>query len=438
MKKLYKVIVLCCLVALVGCEGINAPHLSSNKVITDEAINANNNSVTLCGELNMNISAYKYISFGMMYAETESELKSHEGISVPVKVLYGTQFQVEISGLQSYTNYYYRAWVCINQKQYIWGEIKSFTAAPAPSITGFSVSDVQTNSAKFEVTNNSNSITDWGLVYSSDKTLPTISSANSITCGTLPGTYYVTLYEFKENTTYYARAYARNNNGITYSKTLTFTTKKESSGNGTSGNGSGSNFYNGHEYVDLGLSVKWATCNVGANKPEDYGEYFAWGETSGKSSYTWYSYKWCNGSAYSLTKYCTSSSYGSLDYKTTLDKSDDAASANWGGSWRMPTDDEFTELRNDCTWTLTSVNGVQGFKVASKKNGKYIFLPAAGYVSGSSLLSDGMFGYYWSSSIDRYGMSWYAYHVYMYIYSSSADRSTNSRYYGQSVRPVCP
>ncbi|MCQ2319676.1 MAG: hypothetical protein MJZ90_12290 [Bacteroidales bacterium] len=103
-----------------------------------------------------------------------------------------------------------------------------------------------------------------------------------------------------------------------------------------------------HEYVDLGLpsGLLWATCNVGADSPEDYGDYFAWGETETKSDYDWDTYKWCNGSYNTLTKYNTKSSYGTVDNKTTLELSDDAARANWGGSWRMPTEAEFQELIN--------------------------------------------------------------------------------------------
>ena len=133
---------------------------------------------------------------------------------------------------------------------------------------------------------------------------------------------------------------------------------------------------NGHEYVDLGLSVKWATCNVGASKPEEYGDYFAWGETQPKDYYDWSTYKWCNGSYDTLTKYNTNSSDGTVDNKTTLDLSDDAARANWGGSWRMPTSAEQDELCNNCTWTCTKINGVEVYKVTSNINGNFIFLPS--------------------------------------------------------------
>ena len=192
-----------------------------------------------------------------------------------------------------------------------------------------------------------------------------------------------------------------------------------------------------HEYVDLGLSVKWATCNVGATKPEEYGDYFAWGETTTKSTYNWSTYKYCNGSYNNLTKYCTDSYYGTVDNKTQLELSDDAARANWGGSWRMPTDAEMTELREQCTWTWTTQNGVYGYKVTSKKSGytnKSIFLPAAGYRYGSSLSNAGSYGYYWSSSLDTDYPSnaWY-----VYFGSSYVRRDGSNRYCGFSVRPVC-
>ena len=106
-------------------------------------------------------------------------------------------------------------------------------------------------------------------------------------------------------------------------------------GNGSTSGTTGTE--NGYGYVDLGLSVKWATCNVGANNPEDYGDYFAWGETTTKDTYNLSTYKWCNGSYSTLTKYCNNSSYGNngfTDNKTQLELSDDAARANWGGSWR--------------------------------------------------------------------------------------------------------
>ena len=184
----------------------------------------------------------------------------------------------------------------------------------------------------------------------------------------------------------------------------------------------------------MGLSVKWATCNVGASKPEEYGDYFAWGETLPKDYYDWSTYKWCNGSYYTQTKYCTNSNYGTVDNKTTLELSDDAARANWGGSWRMPTDAEITELREQCTWRWTCQNGVNGYEVTSKKNGKSIFLPAAGYLLDDALDYAGSRGSYYSTSLntdepnDAYGL---------YIDSGSVYRYSHHRWHGLPVRPVC-
>ena len=193
--------------------------------------------------------------------------------------------------------------------------------------------------------------------------------------------------------------------------------------------------YNGHEYVDLGLSVKWATCNVGADSPEDYGNYYAWGETEPKESYDWETYKWCNGSYDTQTKYCTESNYGTVDNKTVLELEDDAAHVNWGGDWRMPTLEELKELRNNCTWKWTTQNGVDGYKVTSNINGNSIFLPAAGYRDDSSLRNVGSYGYYWSSSLN----SSYSYGAYCLIFSSDyVGWSSNDRCNGQSVRAVCP
>lgn len=163
------------------------------------------------------------------------------------------------------------------------------------------------------------------------------------------------------------------------------------------------------EAVDLGLpsGTKWANMNVGATAPEEYGLYFAWGETQGYTSdtsdghsFNWANYKWCNGSQSTMTKYNTKSDYGTVDNKTTLDPEDDAAYMNWGSSWRMPTWVEIDELRDNTTSEWTTLNGVKGMKITSKTNGNSIFLPAAGYRNGTYVRYLGEEGLYWSSSLD--------------------------------------
>ena len=197
---------------------------------------------------------------------------------------------------------------------------------------------------------------------------------------------------------------------------------------------------NGHTWVDLGLpsGLKWASCNIGATTPEGYGNYYAWGETTTKEDYSWETYKHANGAYNKLTKYCYDASSGNngfTDSKTTLESEDDAATANWGDDWRMPTDAEWTELQENCTWTWTTQNGVNGYQVASKTNGNSIFLPAAGYRYDTYLIDAGSGGYYWSSSLYT-SRPYSAWHI--GFDSDGVRRRGSNRYNGQSVRPVCP
>lgn len=196
------------------------------------------------------------------------------------------------------------------------------------------------------------------------------------------------------------------------------------------------NSINGHEYVDLGLpsGLKWATCNVGASKPEDDGDYYAWGETETKSNYAWKTYKWCNGSENTMTKYCTKKKYGTVDNKTVLEPEDDVAHVQWGGSWRMPTRAELDELKKKCKWKRTTVNGIDGVKVTGP-NGNSIFLPYTGWREDGMQIP-GSLGYYWSSSLHS-SNSKYAYNLCIVIIGG--DRGTflrDYRYLGRTVRPV--
>jgi hypothetical protein len=181
-----------------------------------------------------------------------------------------------------------------------------------------------------------------------------------------------------------------------------------------------------HEYVDLGLpsGLLWATCNVGADTPEGYGDYFAWGETVPKSVYNWDTYQHYDGS--NLTKYTGS------DGLTTLLPEDDAAAANWGGNWRMPTKEEFQELYNNTTVTWTQQDGVNG-RLFTAANGNSLFLPAAGYRWVDELYDAGYWGYYWSSSLgtDYPDGAWS-----FYFLSDDYGMYYGSRNDGFTVRPV--
>ena len=194
--------------------------------------------------------------------------------------------------------------------------------------------------------------------------------------------------------------------------------------------------YGGHEYVDLGLpsGTLWATCNVGATAPEEYGDYFAWGETQTKEDYSYSTYQYCNGSYNTLTKYCNDGSYGNNGYTDTLTlllPTDDAATAQWGAGWRMPTYEEWQELLDNTTNTWTTQNGVNG-RLFTAANGASLFLPDAGCRLNSEIFA-GSYGFYWSGSLytGRPDHAW--------GFSFSSD-GTNMNYpgrnTGQSVRPV--
>ena len=188
-----------------------------------------------------------------------------------------------------------------------------------------------------------------------------------------------------------------------------------SGGNGN--NGGGNDQYNGYEYVNLGLpsGLKWATCNVGASKPEDYGDYFAWGETSPKVEHN------CITDGEHMGDISGNAQY-------------DAATANWGGSWRMPTKDEMQELVDHCEWEWTQVNGVNGSKVVGS-NGSCIFLPAAGYDVVEYLVFEGDYGYYWSSTPYDHYSNVYASGLYFYDGRDTVWPHF-SRNGGKTVRPV--
>ena len=207
----------------------------------------------------------------------------------------------------------------------------------------------------------------------------------------------------------------------------------------------------GHDYVDLGLpsGIKWATCNVGASTSTDRGNYYAWGETSAKETYTWNSYKW--GEERRITKYFAYPSpiiggvkwvSGTQDGRDTLEPSDDAAHVNWGAPWRMPTVTEYSELLKECTWTRTSRNIVAGYQIPeyivtgykiTGPNGNSIFLPATGFYSPYYESPGG--GYYWSSTLS---ISCPNEAYYLFLGTASHELINGHRHTGIPVRAVCP
>jgi uncharacterized protein (TIGR02145 family) len=291
----------------------------------------------------------------------------------------------------------------------------SVNVVTVPTVTTAEVIEITPNSALVggSITGTGNgTISESGICYKTGNeewTCVALTATNNAFSTTLTG---LTLHA-----TYTVRAYATNEAGTGYGSELSFVTD--------------------YAYVDLGLpsGLLWATCNVGADTPEAYGDHFAWGETQPKGTYRWSTYQYCNGSYNTLTKYCNNSSYGYngfTDNLTTLLPEDDAATANWGEGWRMPTKAEFEELYNNTTVTWTQQGGVNG-RLFTATNGNSLFLPAAGYRNGSILGLAGSYSYYWSSSLytdgprDAWGL---------YFYSDNYYVDYDYRYYGRSVRPV--
>ena len=327
-------------------------------------------------------------------------------------------FSGSITGLTISTTYYVRAYATTSAGTG-YGEQVSFTTRNGiPTVTTVEVSQIQGLAA----TSGGNITDDGGLAVTARgvcwSTSPSPTLANSHTSnGSGAGSFSSYMTGLAMSTTYYVRAYATNSFVTVYGNQLSFTTTNDE-----------------HVYVDLGLpsGLLWATCNVGAETPEDYGDYFAWGETQPKDIYDWSTYQYCNGNYNTLTKYCNKSSYGYngfTDNLTTLLPEDDAATANWGSGWRIPTEAEWQELLDNTTVTWTTQNGVNGC-LFTASNGNSLFLPAAGTRWEGELYNAGLYCHYWSSSLGTDEPN------FARLYSGDSDVGYGGRSNGFSVRPV--
>lgn len=325
----------------------------------------------------------------LFYGESDTNLTS---VEMNKEGDWWGSLSVELSGLKENTTYYY------------YYEFDN----------GFNTMRTVTNSFRTSLLSNTTTptvatiITDVGINYAQAGGVVSFSGGATVTeCGVCwsktpnptlndghnvaevcTGLFSVTISGMEANTQYHIRAYATNEVGTSYGVDKSLTTYEE-------GNA---------DWVDLGLpsGLLWATHNVGADAPEDYGDYFAWAETEPKDYYGWDNYKYCcyNYGYYStgLTKYCTDSTYGwngFVDNLTTLLPEDDAATVNWGIGSRMPTANEWSELINHCPSIWTTQNGVEG-RLFTGSNGNSLFLPATGFSSDSSV---GSRGDYWTSSL---------------------------------------
>ena len=399
--KLFVLCTMLCAMLFAGCEP-NEP-ATSNKVVTGDVTDITRSSALFHGTVNVDISAYNNVEFGIMIAETKEELNAREGEMYEADILIGKGFKLDIYYLSPATSYYYCAWLLLNNTQYEFGNIKEFQTlgASEPMVTTSEATQISLRTATIggNVTDNGGSeVVERGICYSTSAN-PSISS-KKIVCGSGLGEFTCDLTDLEKNTKYYVRAYAINSIGISYGNEIKFTTLDKIQ----------------PKAIDLGLSVKWATMNIGAESPEDTGEVFTWGdivpvtfENIGSG------YKWSDGTENGMTK------YNLVDGKEFLESEDDAATVNWGGTWRMPTAKEIDELIDNCTIETTIQNGVKGI-IVTGKNGNSIFIPGIGYRYWSNQR-------YENKPEGAYGFSPQSNCIY--------DFNFGNRKYGNYVRPVC-
>jgi len=372
-------------------------------VTTGTASNITATSATLSGNVT-SAGVASVTSRGFLYGTNSSDLTQ--------TVLGGSgtgSYTASLSGLTSGTTYYYKAFAT-NNAGTAYGEIMSFTTPNLPTVTTGSASSVTATGATLSgnVTSAGGAtVTARGFLYGTNSN----NLSQTVQNGSGTGSFTKSLTGLTSGTTYYYKAYATNSAGTAYGELMSFTTQTASTSYSDP-----TGYLNGYGYVDLGLpsGTKWATCNVGASTPTAYGNYYAWGETTTKETYN-------------------SSTYTYSGNQTTLPSSADAATANWGAGWRMPTQTEMNELLDNCTQVWTTQNGVNG-RLFTGSNGNSIFLPAAGYRYGSELSGAGSGGYYWSSSLDS-GYTDYAWNL--VFGSDGCGMYSYYRNYGFTVRAVC-
>ena len=388
---------------------------------TRDASGVEATKATLNAKLDLTDVLYKSLAYGFLWGTSESALN----IDFKCTEIKDNAISAVLTNLSSGTQHWYKVYVQLDSQTF-YGEVKTFTTVQwvtSISLGKTSLSLMIGEEETILVTSvlpgnaNNKSVT-WS---SSDSAIASVDNSGKVTA--------------RASGTATIRATANDGSGVFASCSVVVFAEKVDMGIKTSD----------------GKTLYWSTrnlCENGfVNSPEEYGDYYAWGETesyyssqspltwkNGKSAgYDWASYKWCNGSYSTLTKYNTNSSYGTVDKKTVLEPEDDAASVNLGGKWRMPTDAEWTELLTKCTLTRTdnyNGTGVKG-QIVTATNGNSIFLPAAGYWGGKGRSGAGSYGYYWSSSLYT-GFPLSARYVRLY----SENVRDYNRFHGLSVRPV--
>lgn len=377
----------------------------------------------LRGYANLNLMPMGSGEIGMEICLSDDEASLRQQTS---SSLSGNTFVVEFQNLSPCTEYKYRSFVRYGGHTH-YGQYRTFTTKNLSNVivTGeveniAYTSVIITSSLMLDsidqkdelVVGMAYSTSSSFIIQSNESSKYSVSGRQNVN-EVLEDTFTVTLDDLSEGTIYYYAAFTQTDGKYRFGDVKSFTTKELS--------------------VDLGLSVKWAACNVGANSPEESGGYYAWGEVEEKDDYDWDTYKWCNGSDDSMTKYCVDGEYGVIDNKTVLEPEDDIAHAMLGGNWRMPTSEDFEELVEKCTWEWTTNNDVNG-QLVTGPNGNSIFLPAAGYRFGTSFFLQNKYGSYWSATL----IKTHSCYGYEHSFDNDGVRYGNyeSRKTGNTIRPV--
>jgi len=407
-------------------------------VFTGSVADVTSSSATISGNFTSSANVGS-LQLGVLYSTERSTIDNRQGVLALSSNIAGNSYTVELSNLWSNTIYYYRAYMVSGGNTY-YGSVSSFTTSQGELVTTGDATDITYYSATISSSFRNSYITSFselGVQYSDSKEflennrgLATLTSA--VTSGNV---FTVSLDGLSEQTTYYYRAYVKTSQTTYYGETKSFTTATYTFNS------------NGHEYVDLGLpsGTLWATMNVGASKPEHFGDYYAWGETTTKTSYTEDNYKWKGLTKEELVSRGIVSEIrtSNSSYIYCLTASYDVAALKWGGDWRMPTSNEISELERYTNTTATTQNGVYGFLLTSTQNQKSIFLPAGGYWRGAEFFNysntsrypNCYYASYWSSELSNYDNS-NAYDIHMDTYDMRSIGSRNERCYGVPVRPV--
>ena len=403
--------------------------------VTAEASAIKCKSARISGNLDVQSEGSFSKTAVLYYSKTENTVEGLKSNGIKKTLTLGADgsYTAALSSLSSSTSYNFVVVAKVDDVELV-TEVKSFKTLTIQASVTVEASDIQYHSVKISGSldvQSEGSFSKSAILYysSSENTLEGLKSngtRKTLTLG-VDGSYSETLSSLPSSTSYNCIVVAKVDDVEFVSAIGTFSTLTPPSGS-----------------VELGLSVLWASCNLGASKPTECGGYYQWAGTTDVSDTGIYldlsncPYHTGSDRESGWTKYNTKSSYGTVDNKTVLEAMDDAATVALGGKWRIPTKEEWRELLNteNCSWTWMTIDGVNGYKVQSKKSGytdKWIFLPAAGCRYYGDLYSVGSYGYYWSSSL---GTVYPSYAYYMNFNSGYFSRDNDYRYYGLSVRPV--